>query len=535
MPIVFAPADPVSPSLSAAAGYADEFAKLFPSMASLAAHQFSAQQASVNSGPQSYQQAQQFQQQMQQQAGMQTQALSAQSNMQNAAQTAQSQMMNQQTQNNLYEQQQAAQQEIAQQWTSQDESQLSQVQNGWSQVQADPSLSPEEKQQAQQQYLPYIQQQQQKKQYWLTKMKGQQQQELAEQTAHIHAQNAAMGTQQKKFEAGNMDDMIYEKDHYDPVNGNWIGKTVKSPDGKGGWDTKHFEGDTKKPDHAAADAAKAYDTEVKHRDLDEKRYTDAYVKAEGIVNAMRKETIKKGDETVPKYPNLDSSEKADWNGQQMTPYEANVVDHLTKMGFPPKKADYLAQKAQERAAMRGEKPKESQVDQSDQPKKGAMNQEEKPFSFDQKDKTPNQTATVDLFNKLDQRIADTGLLQSDPALHLQARQAYDQMKGLIQKYGSTPAMKEKAPEEYKLYESAKSLVKGIVDIADQRKAQQPPAEQQAAPQRPAAPPIQPTNNPIGSREWWKAPIASWKMNQGGHPVGSREWFKQPITDWELWK
>jgi hypothetical protein len=358
LPIVFAPADPVSPSLSAAAGYADEFAKLFPSMASLAAHQFSAQQASVNSGPQSYQQAQQFQQQMQQQAGMQTQALSAQSNMQNAAQTAQSQMMNQQTQNNIYEQQQAAQQEIAQQWTSQDESQLSQVQNGWSQVQADPSLSPEEKQQAQQQYLPYIQQQQQKKQYWLTKMKGQQQQELAEQTAHIHAQNTAMEMQATAAKTGNMQKLMSVQ----PIknaDGDEVGHLAGAPTGDGKYSWFKFDKVPKNTEASdAADAFKAKEAEIKHQRDDHKFWSDEHDKAMNIVTGWTKEKEGVGENQKSKYPQYDDPAK----------FSQAVTDIMDAKGLGRDPDAFVRRKSAERNPQAAPPAK---VDQSDQAKPGA--------------------------------------------------------------------------------------------------------------------------------------------------------------------
>lgn len=454
-------------------------------MASVANSRYAAQQAGANAGPQSYQQAQQFQQQMQQQAGMQTQALSAQSDMQNAQQQATAQLANQRTQNELYQQQQSDQWMQSQQWTTQDESQLAQVQNGWSQVQADPSLTNEEKQAAQQQYQPYLQQQQQRKQYWQTKMQAQQQQLQAEQATHLHAQTTAMDMQSAAARAGNMQKMMSVQPVRDD-GGELMGHYVGAPTGDGKWNW-HFAAVPKEAKDTSGQAsAKAYDTEVKHRDLDEKRYTDAYVKAEGIVNGMRKETIKDESGNVrPKYPNLESTEKADWNGQPLTPYEANVMDHLTKMGFPPKKEDYLAQKAQERAAMRGETPKartEEKVDQTDQAGKvGPMAKngetptasttapvartEQPPFSFYAGDKTKLQEQTVKDFQGMHQDITSSNLWNTDRKAYDNAKLYVGTAQKLLERFGSEAGMPAK---EKKLYDDSIDLFQKTVAPAIRR-------------------------------------------------------------------
>jgi hypothetical protein len=471
MPIVFAPPEPVAPGLSAAAGFAEEFAKIFPAIAQLQAHQLAANQASINQGPQSYQQAMQFQQAQNQAAGMQTQALAAQSNMQNAQQQATSQQIDQRSQNEMSQQQMADQWMQSQQWTSQDDSQLAQASNGWSQIQADPGLSNEEKQQAWQNYGPYIQSQQQRKQFWLTHLRGQQQQLMAEETMHQHAIATSADMQASKARAGEMQKMMSVQPIKDD-DGNLMGQMVGAPTGDGKWNW-HFQPVAKEQkDTSGQIAAKAYDTEVKHRDVDEKRWDDAHMKVSKVLEDQANESKEKDENGKPiwQYPNLHNNPVVDGR----TVKEWQYGDMMNKMGYGEDKRAYLERKAGERAAMRGEtsKPQTAQPtaaptdrnaveDQGNQPKmkpapingtsqtSGAAAQrstERVPYDFNKpKEGTPQKQAydAVQMFR------TDLDRLKA----HLspeQMKEANDNLKEIERiwsHYGSPQAMAADAPSK----------------------------------------------------------------------------------------
>ena len=174
----FAQPEPVAPQLSAAAGYAQEFASLFPSLASLqnsaAGRDHAAQ---INAGQMQQNQAQ-FEAQQRQQRAMQESAQSYGAASQNAQLQTQADMPQIRANAAVSEQQQLDQWMQNQAWTAQDDSALAQASNGWSQIQADPSLSQDEKLQAASQYRPYIQQQQQRKEAWAAKTNKQHRQNL---------------------------------------------------------------------------------------------------------------------------------------------------------------------------------------------------------------------------------------------------------------------------------------------------------------------------------------------------------------------
>jgi hypothetical protein len=366
VPIVFAQPDPVAPQLSAAAGYAEEYAKLFPSIASLYGHQYAARQAGMNAAQGSLYQSQQNQVNQQNQAAAQTQQLQAQASMAQSQQTAQSQMADQNAGNDVWQQQQMYQFLQNRAWTAQDENGLAQAQNGLSQVMNDPTLSPQEQQQAAQQYAPYIQQQQQRKEMWQAKMQTQQRQLQAEQAAHLHAQTSAMDMQSNAAKAGKMSTMTSSLPIRDD-DGELLGHMVSSPTGDGKWNHHFVQVPKEQKDTTAQVQQKAYDTEVKHRDNDDKNWSAAYKDAEEVVRKMANETVEskkdsEGNTTkVPRYPRLsDENARGDFNGQDMTVRDANILKTLNDMGFEPKKEDYLRRKRSERAALRGGTPSETQ-------------------------------------------------------------------------------------------------------------------------------------------------------------------------------
>jgi len=192
VPITFAPADPVSPGLSAAAGYAQEFAALYPTMARLAQGSGG---GSTLAGAQAAAQQEQFNRSQQTQVAQQTQALQAQADVANVREQGQANAPF----NQMAAQQQYDQWLQQQAWTSTDESQLAQAKAGMAQVLADPSLTPQEQQQAvQQNYQPYIQRAEQRKQFSDLRMETQRHQLQQIQLAHAQGQLAM----QQKFMAG---------------------------------------------------------------------------------------------------------------------------------------------------------------------------------------------------------------------------------------------------------------------------------------------------------------------------------------------
>ena len=470
MPIVFAQPDPVAPQLSAAAGYAQEFAQLFPSIASLARASADRQQQGNFAAAQGYQQQQQANAGQSNQAAMQTQALQAQADMQGSAQAQHAAMPYIQADAQLQQQQATQQWMQSQAWTATDEAQLSQAQNGWAQIQADPGLNDGEKQQAAQQYMPYIQQAQQRKQASQLLLQTQQQKLQAAQAAHLEGMNSLNTMNWGK---------TLKQSMFQDGDGNWVlplpnGQVHVTPAAKEGKDTE--TADKLKQD---AFTAKQQDTEVKHQRDDHKFWSDEHDKALKLVTGWAHE-MGEADENGkkhPRYPELAKQEN----------FDANVHKIMVQKGLGGDPEDFVKKRSAERSGMRGEKPQQPTAQPASTPptneqKIGASGNatqaqpatEPKPFKFSQEKKTPKQQEAVESFKELHDTISQSNLWNTNPKLYQEAKSNLENMQREIEKYGEVPAMPDKVREWYNANEQRyKAIVtpflmkkKGDKDLKD---------------------------------------------------------------------
>jgi hypothetical protein len=509
MPIVFQSPDPVMPGASAGAGFAETWSKLFPAIASLYGHSMSNQAQAQMQNAQQTQNAQQFDIAQRNQAQGQSQALQAQADQTQYQATQQSELLNQKAQNEAWLNQQALSQS--------DTMQQSRLQNHLSWLQggeAQNNLTPEQIQGEMNdtiQKLSYFQKRSQN-----ATNNGIEQQ--GSMTDRINALGLTRSMADTHAMSQRLGDMVVEKKL---SNGATL---IMTPDGKGGWKEKTMEAadSTEGKDNIRqsqlADAR--YKLELQHRDTDKRRWDDAHMKVtkqiEEQAGMIDKETGK------PAYPNLAANPRTNAAGERgegpgtRTIKEWNYGEQMNKMGYGEDPEAYLAREAQKRAAMRGETLKQggnvaspgrspSAMAESEPPQSGQVQNQgaagpqaqPKPFRFDQEKKTPEQVRTTDVFKRIDQQIADTGLHITDPQVHLQARVAEGHMKDLIQKYGSPEAMEARSPKDFDLWQRANRLVENIITMAADRKAR---AAQPAASPRAASP------------EMDTSTIASWRLS-----------------------
>ena len=458
MPIVFAQPDPVAPQLSAAAGYAQEFAQLFPSIASLARASADRQQQGNFAAAQGYQQQQQANAGQSNQAAMQTQALQAQADMQGSAQAQHAAMPYIQADAQLQQEQATQQWMQSQAWTATDEAQLSQASNGWAQIQADPGLNDMEKQQAAQQYMPYIQQAQQRKQASQLLLQTQQQKLQAAQAAHLEGMNSLNTMNWGK---------TLKQSMFQDGDGNWVlplpnGQVHVTPAAKEAKDT------------SGADEYKAQQDETKNRREDHKFWSAEHDKAIATVTKWEQEEDEiKNDEgkTIskkPKYPDLKNQET----------FDANVHKIMVQKGLGGDPEAFITKRAAERAARNGTPAASPQTQptptpQQEQPKIGAKanNTDQPPFEFNNGKRTQSQDQAVEAFNDYHKLITESNLWNTNRKDYQSAKDVLASAQKELERWGSEAAMD---PGAKKFYDANLAHFNAVVGtaLAEKKKAEQ---------------------------------------------------------------
>jgi hypothetical protein len=486
MPIVFQSPDPVMPGASAGAGFAETWSKLFPAIASLYGHSMSNQAQAQMQNAQQTQNAQQFDIAQRNQAQGQSQALQAQADQTQYQATQQSELQNQKAQNEAWLNQQDLNQA--------DQMAMTKNRNYISWLNSDQAKSMLPAQQLQDemtQATKVANGYDMRKDAAQARLEDAQKRKLMDQ----HASVVSANQQAAEFVAKNVQSGLATVTNPDTGE---VTQFLPKINAQGELEWKQISKEKSQKDTDSAKQSQLadarYKLELQHRDTDKRRWDDAHMKVtkeiEAQAGTMDKETGK------PVYPNLHANPRTNGAGEPgegpgtRTVKEWNYGDQMNKMGYGEDPEAYLAREAQKRAAMRGETPKQggnvaspgrspSAMADAEPPQSGQVQNQgaagqqpqpqPQPFKFDQENKTFDQTRLTDLFKKLDEGIAATGLHISDPKVHLQARVAEGQMKDLIQKYGSVEAIRSKSPDDYALWERADNLIRNVMNMGNEKK------------------------------------------------------------------
>jgi hypothetical protein len=454
MPIVFAPADPVSPSLSAAQGYATEFAKLFPSIASMYTAQANRQAGGQLATQQGINQTNQFNASQEQEANLTATRTQSQADMQTAQQTATSQQIDQKAQNEAWlSQQQLTQADVMQRNKAQ--TYLSWLQSS----EAKNMLPAQQLQDEMTNAIQVVNGYDTRQQTAQARLDMQQKQKLMDQ----HAAGVAATNQAQNFAAKNVNDGVAKVTN--PATGEtqlFLPKT--HPDGTLEWepiDWNKLGKDAK--DTSVQDALRQQVENNKQTNFDTTFWNKAYDSATKRVDSWAAAHVKQGSgetaQDVPLYPQF----------REPVAYRSQVQkEHARELGYetdvPPSLDQYLADRRAKRtgqsaaassatspsgnvatpnrteAENQGRTPTPAQTVQSEV-KKGEPVPATKPEPFNfSEPKTETHKAIVDDFNVMRGNLAQTNLWNTDRKAYDTANDQLYRIQKIWEQYGTEKAM-----------------------------------------------------------------------------------------------